>query len=93
MSKHQYTPESLGELFAVLTRNRLAIVRELGRGPTIGTRLAEKLGLSRATVSESLQVLKAAGVVEFQQVAASRVYSLTPTVHPIVSSALALLEG
>ena len=72
--------EALGEPM------RMLLVKRLVEAPATATELARTLPVSRSAVSQHLQVLKAAGLVDDTPAGTSRIYAVDP-------DALALLRS
>ena len=65
-------------LDAIAEPTRRAIVERLADGPAAVSDLARELPITRSAVSQHLQVLKAAGLVNDRAVGTRRVYTVDP---------------
>jgi DNA-binding transcriptional ArsR family regulator len=73
---------------------RLAIVRELTRGPARVVDLTRPLGLAQSTVSKHLACLRDCGLVTVRPQGRASVYSLAqPALLDLLAAAEALLEA
>ncbi len=85
---------TISDLHAVLaSESRLGLLVALQAAPTSVTGLASILGISVSAVSQQLQKLRGAELVDFARAAQTVTYHLVKPVHPIVAVTLALLEG
>jgi DNA-binding transcriptional ArsR family regulator len=65
-------------LLAISDESRRTMLEALRRGPATVTELASLVPIARPGVSRHLRVLREAGLVEVQQDAQRRIYSLAP---------------
>jgi DNA-binding transcriptional ArsR family regulator len=65
-------------LRALADESRRTMLEELSRGPATAGELAALLPIARPGVSRHLRVLREAGLVEVQQDAQRRIYTLRP---------------